>query len=64
MAHGAKPWIVHIPGITKLNRLEKILSVVHRKLSAADLREINAAASKIDIQSERLPESSRKMTGL
>jgi len=58
-----KPWIVPIPGTTKLHRLEENLSAVDLDLTAGDLDEINAAASKIEIQGERLPEAALKMTG-
>lgn len=59
-----KPWIVPIPGTTKLHRLEENLGAVAVKLTATDLEEIKAAASKITLQGARLPESSLKMTGL
>lgn len=58
-----KPWIVPIPGTTKLHRLEENLGAVNLELSVADLDEINAAASKIEIQGARLPEAALKMTG-
>jgi len=58
-----KPWIVPIPGTTKLHRLEENLGAVDLDLTAADLTEINAAASRIEIQGERLPEAALKMTG-
>jgi len=58
-----KPWIVPIPGTTKLHRLEENLGAVDLDLTAGDLDEINAAASKIEIQGERLPEAALKMTG-
>src|SRR2546425_266389 len=58
-----KPWIVPIPGTTKLHRLEENLGSVDLKLTADDLREIDAAASKIEIKGERLPEAALKMTG-
>ena len=59
-----KPWIVPIPGTTKLHRLEENLGAVIVELSADDLREIEGAASKIDLKGERLPEAALKMTGL
>ncbi|HTA75522.1 MAG TPA: aldo/keto reductase [bacterium] len=59
-----KPWIVPIPGTTKLSRLQENLGGAEVQLSAGDLQEINEAASKITIQGERLPESALKMTGL
>ncbi|QND45598.1 aldo/keto reductase (plasmid) [Rhizobium lusitanum] len=58
-----KPWIVPIPGTTKLHRLEENLGAVDLELSADDLAEINTAASKIEVQGERLPEAALKMTG-
>jgi aryl-alcohol dehydrogenase-like predicted oxidoreductase len=58
-----KPWIVPIPGTTKLHRLEENLGAVDLELGTSDLNEISAAASKIDIQGERLPEAALKMTG-
>jgi aryl-alcohol dehydrogenase-like predicted oxidoreductase len=58
-----KPWIVPIPGTTKLHRLEENLGSVDVELTAADLSEINAAAAKIEIKGERLPEAALKMTG-
>ncbi|RQP05396.1 MAG: aldo/keto reductase [Paracoccus sp. BP8] len=59
-----KPWIVPIPGTTKLHRLEENLSAVELELTATDLAEIDAEASKIEVQGERLPEAVLKMTGL
>jgi aryl-alcohol dehydrogenase-like predicted oxidoreductase len=59
-----KPWIVPIPGTTKLSRLQENLGAAALELSAGDLQEINAAASKITLQGERLPEGALKMTGL
>jgi aryl-alcohol dehydrogenase-like predicted oxidoreductase len=58
-----KPWIVPIPGTTKLHRLEENLGAVDLDLTADDLVEINAEASKIEVQGERLPEAVLKMTG-
>ena len=58
-----KSWIVPIPGTTKLHRLEENLGSVDVELTAADLSEINGAASKIEIKGERLPEAALKMTG-
>lgn len=58
-----KPWIVPIPGTTKLHRLEENLGAVDLDLTAADLAEIDAEASKIEVRGERLPEASLKMTG-
>ncbi len=59
-----KPWIVPIPGTTKLHRLEENLGAVSIVLSAAELSEIEEAASKISVQGERYPEHIEKMTGL
>jgi aryl-alcohol dehydrogenase-like predicted oxidoreductase len=59
-----KPWIVPIPGTTKLHRLEENLGSAEVQLTADDLREIDAAASRIELKGERLPEGALKMTGL
>ncbi|MGB8262159.1 MAG: aldo/keto reductase [Terracidiphilus sp.] len=59
-----KPWIVPIPGTTKLHRLEENLGAVAVKLTAADLGEIETAASKIPVEGARYPEHIEKMTGL
>jgi len=59
-----KPWIVPIPGTTKLHRLEENLGSTEVRLTADDLREIDAAASRIELKGERLPEGALKMTGL
>jgi aryl-alcohol dehydrogenase-like predicted oxidoreductase len=59
-----KPWIVPIPGTTKLNRLEENIGAVAVELSSDDLREIDAAASKIMVEGARYPEKLEKMTGL
>jgi len=59
-----KPWIVPIPGTTKLNRLEENIGALAVKLSADDLRDIDAAASKIKVEGARYPERLEKMTGL
>jgi aryl-alcohol dehydrogenase-like predicted oxidoreductase len=59
-----KPWIVPIPGTTKLARLEENLGAVSVELTSADLGAIDAAASKITLKGERLPEAALKMTGL
>jgi aryl-alcohol dehydrogenase-like predicted oxidoreductase len=57
-----KPWIVPIPGTTKLHRLEENLGAVDIQLSADDLRDIDSAVSKIEIQGLRLPEAVLKMS--
>jgi aryl-alcohol dehydrogenase-like predicted oxidoreductase len=59
-----KPWIVPIPGTTKRHRLEENVGAVAVELTAADLQEIDAAASKIQLLGARLPEASLSMTGL
>ncbi|RFB80747.1 aldo/keto reductase [Methylovirgula sp. 4M-Z18] len=58
-----KPWIVPIPGTTKLHRLEENLGGVDLDLTASDLAEIDAEASRIKVQGKRLPEAVLKMTG-
>jgi aryl-alcohol dehydrogenase-like predicted oxidoreductase len=59
-----KPWIVPIPGTTKLNRLEENIGTAAVQLSPDDLREIDSAASKIKVEGARYPERLEKMTGL
>lgn len=59
-----KPWIVPIPGTTKLHRLEENLGAVDVELTAADLAEIERAAAEIRIEGERYPEQLLKTTGL
>jgi aryl-alcohol dehydrogenase-like predicted oxidoreductase len=59
-----KPWIVPIPGTTKLNRLEENIGAVSIELTPQDLRDIDAAASKIKVEGARYPERLEKMTGL
>ena len=58
-----KPWIVPIPGTTKLHRLEENIGAVDIKLSPEDLRELDTAASKIAVQGARYPEELQKMVG-
>jgi len=58
-----KPWIVPIPGTTKLHRLEENLGAVKVELTESDLQQIDTAASKITLQGARLPEALLKMTG-
>ena len=58
-----KPWIVPIPGTTKLARLEENLGAVSVKLTSDDLREIENAVSKITVQGARYPENLQKMVG-
>jgi aryl-alcohol dehydrogenase-like predicted oxidoreductase len=58
-----KPWIVPIPGTTKLHRLDENIGAVGVDLTPDDLREIDGAASKITVQGARYPEKLEKMTG-
>ena len=59
-----KPWMVPIPGTTRLNRLEENLGAVNVELTPDDLREIDGAASKIKVEGARYPEALEKRTGL
>jgi len=59
-----KPWIVPIPGTTKLHRLEENIDAVEVELTADDLREIDRAASQIEVQGARYPEALERRTGL
>ncbi len=59
-----KPWIVPIPGTTKLHRLDENIGAAAIELSAGDLEQIEIAASKITVQGARYPEHIEKMTGL
>ena len=58
-----KPWIVPIPGTTKRHRLEENLGAVSIELTAADLGDIDSAASTISVQGARYPEHLERMTG-
>ena len=58
-----KPWIVPIPGTTKLQRLEENIGAVNLELSPDDLRELDIAASKIAVQGARYPEELQKLVG-
>jgi aryl-alcohol dehydrogenase-like predicted oxidoreductase len=58
-----KPWIVPIPGTTKLHRLDENIGAVAVELTPDDLREIDSAASKVKIQGARYPEKLEQMTG-
>jgi aryl-alcohol dehydrogenase-like predicted oxidoreductase len=58
-----KPWMAPIPGTTKLHRLEENLGALSVELTRDDLREIDAAASKIVVQGARYPERLEQMTG-
>jgi aryl-alcohol dehydrogenase-like predicted oxidoreductase len=59
-----KPWIVPIPGTTKLHRLEENIGAVALELTSDDLREIEGASSKIKVEGARYPEQIERMTGL
>jgi aryl-alcohol dehydrogenase-like predicted oxidoreductase len=59
-----KPWIVPIPGTTKLHRLEENIGAASVELTPGDLRDIDSAASRITVQGARYPEKLEKMTGL
>jgi aryl-alcohol dehydrogenase-like predicted oxidoreductase len=59
-----KPWIVPIPGTTKLERLQENIGAAGVELKSDDLREIDEAASKITVQGARYPDSMERMTNL
>lgn len=59
-----KPWIVPIPGTTKLSRLEENIRAANIELTPSDLQEIETAAAKIQVQGERYPDELDRMTGL
>ncbi|WP_423223070.1 aldo/keto reductase [Candidatus Amarolinea aalborgensis] len=59
-----KPWIVPIPGTTKLHRLDENIGAVAVELTADDLRDIESAAAEITVQGDRYPEHLQRMTGL
>jgi aryl-alcohol dehydrogenase-like predicted oxidoreductase len=59
-----KPWIVPIPGTTKLGRLDENIGAAAVELTPTDLRDIDSASSKIKVQGERYPEQLQRMTGL
>jgi aryl-alcohol dehydrogenase-like predicted oxidoreductase len=59
-----KPWIVPIPGTTKLNRLDENIGAASVELTADDLREIDNSASKIEVHGARYPEELERRTGL
>ena len=59
-----KPWIVPIPGTTKLTRLEENIGALDVDLSEKELKEIDEAVSKIPLEGDRYPEHLAKMTGL
>ncbi len=58
-----KPWIVPIPGTTKLHRLDENIGAITVELTPGDLREIENAASKIKVEGARYPENLERMTG-
>ena len=58
-----KPWIVPIPGTTKLARLHENIGAGAIELTSDDLRDIESAASKITVQGTRYPENIERMTG-
>jgi aryl-alcohol dehydrogenase-like predicted oxidoreductase len=58
-----KPWIVPIPGTTKLHRLEENLGAVHVELTPDDIEQLENATSKIPVQGARYPEEMQKMVG-
>jgi len=58
-----KPWIVPIPGTTKVNRLDENIGAAAIELTSDDLREIDSAASKITVEGARYPEQLEQMTG-
>jgi aryl-alcohol dehydrogenase-like predicted oxidoreductase len=58
-----KPWIVPIPGTTKLRRLKENLGAVNVGLTEADLKEIDEASSSLKLEGARLPEAMLTMTG-
>lgn len=59
-----KPWLVPIPGTTKLHRLEENLGAVKVELTQSDLKQIDEASSTLKLEGARLPETMLKMTGL
>ena len=59
-----RPWIVPIPGTTKLHRLEENLGAANVELNEADLKQIDEASSGMKLEGARLPEAVLKMTGL
>jgi len=63
VAAAQKPWIVPIPGTTKLSRLDENNGSLAIKFTSDDLREIDSAASKITVQGDRYPERVLRMSG-
>jgi aryl-alcohol dehydrogenase-like predicted oxidoreductase len=58
-----KPWIVPIPGTTKMSRMEENIGAVDVELTAEDLKQVEDATSKLSLEGARLPEAMLKMTG-
>jgi aryl-alcohol dehydrogenase-like predicted oxidoreductase len=58
-----KPWIIPIPGTTKLNRLEENIVAPSVELTSNDIREMDEAASKITVQGPRYPDALEATTG-
>jgi aryl-alcohol dehydrogenase-like predicted oxidoreductase len=58
-----KPWIVPIPGTTKLHRLEENIGAAAVELTREDLRQLETASSKIPVQGARYPEELQKLVG-
>ena len=63
MLFRSKPWMVPIPGTTKLHRLEENLGAANVELTADDLRQLDEATSRLNIQGARYPENLQKMVG-
>ncbi len=59
-----KPWIVPIPGTTKISRMEENLRAIDVQLREIDLQQIEQATSKLSLEGDRLPEAMLKMTGI
>lgn len=59
-----KPWIVPIPGTTKISRMEENLGAVDVQLREVDLQQIEESTSKLSLEGDRLPEAMLKMTGI
>jgi aryl-alcohol dehydrogenase-like predicted oxidoreductase len=59
-----KPWIIPIPGTTKLSRLEENIGAANVELTPEDLREIESVAAQIRVQGDRYPEELDRLTGL
>ena len=58
-----KPWIVPIPGTTKLNRLEENIGAARIELTSDDLSDIEAAVSKVAVQGARYPQHLQQLVG-